>query len=197
MKALILLFMCGTALAADTNAFLNSWTAAQSKLKTWSADFVQTRSLKALRNPVTTPGRLNFVAPGDFRWELGIPAQTIAIRSGAEFKISYPKLNKEENYPLTGNGNEPWRDALALMDAGFPANRLELEARFRIVSIHASNDVVEVTMEPKSAGARRFMTEVQLVVRTNDFSMVANQLRFVDGSTLRNDFTNAVRTLKE
>ena len=37
------------------------------------------------------------------------------------------------------------------------------------------------------------MSEVQLFLRANDFSMAANQLQFSDGSILRNDFTNAVK----
>lgn len=192
----LLLFNCAV-MAADTNAFLNSWLEAQAKLKSWTADFVQTRALKTLKQPLKTPGRLSFEAPNNFRWELGDPAQTIAIRTSDELRIEYPKLQKIEKYPLTGRGNEPWRDALALMDAGFPASRAELEGRFKMTSITSTNDLVEIIMEPRSSGSKRYMSEVQLSIRTNDFSMAANQLRFADGSTLRNDFTNAVKTLKK
>jgi outer membrane lipoprotein-sorting protein len=180
-------------MAADTNAVLESWLAAQAKLKTWSADLTQTRTLKTLRQPLTATGYLIFKAPNTFRWELGNPAQTMAIRNSNEMLVIYPKLKRAEKYPLGGAGNAPWRDALALMDAGFPASREELESRFKLLSISLTGDVAHIVMEPRSAAARRFMNEVQLTLRTNDFSMAANQLRFADGSVLRNDFTNAVK----
>lgn len=195
MRLTILIFAMTVArtFAADTNEFLNSWLAAQSELKTWSADFTQTRTLTALKQPLQSPGRLLFQTPNNFKWELGTPAQTTAIRNSNEMVVIYPRLQRAERYPLGGSGNEPWRDALALMDAGFPENRAELEAKFKLLSITATGEVAQIIMEPKSSLAKKFMSEVQLFLRTNDFSMAANQLKFADGSTLRNDFTNGTK----
>jgi outer membrane lipoprotein-sorting protein len=193
LRLLCLLLLSFSSLAEDTNAFVNSWLSAQSNLKTWTADFAQTRSLKTLKQPLRAQGHLIFASPNNFRWQLGDPAQTIAIRNSNEMTVIYPKLKRAERYPLAGAGNEPWRDALALMDAGFPSSKAELESRFKIVSLHFTNDIAQLTMEPRSAMAKKFMSEVQLSLRTNDFSMAANQLQFSDGSILRNDFTNAVK----
>jgi outer membrane lipoprotein-sorting protein len=196
MKPLIFLYFLlftFSALPADTNAFLNQWLAAQSNLKTWTADFTQTRLLKTLKQPLRAQGRLTFAAPNNFRWQLGDPAQTIAIRNANEMTVIYPKLKRAERYPLGGAGNEPWRDALALMDAGFPTSSAELESRFKLTSLRFTNDLAQITLEPRSSMAKKFMSEVQLSLRTKDFSMTANQLQFSDGSILRNDFTNAVK----
>lgn len=189
---ILLLFLMVVSCRADTNDVLDAWLLAQSKLKTWTADFTQTRTLKTLKQPLKSQGRLLFAAPSNFRWQLGDPAQTIAIRDADEMTVIYPKLRRAERYPLSGSGNEPWRDALALMDAGFPSSRAELDARFTILSVGNAGEIVRIQMEPRSATARKFMSQVQLFVRTNDFSMVANELRFADGSILRNDFTNTV-----
>lgn len=171
---------------------MDDWLAAQSKLKTWTADFTQTRTLKTLKQPLQSKGHLSFAAPNNFRWQLGDPAQTIAVRNTNEMTVIYPRLKTAERYPLGGAGNEPWRDALALMDAGFPSSREELQARFKLVSIQTTNATMHIVLEPKSAMAKRFMSEVQIFLRTEDFAMTANQLQFADGSILRNDFTNAV-----
>jgi outer membrane lipoprotein-sorting protein len=179
--------------AEDTNKFIESWLAAQANLKTWTADFTQTRSLKTLKQPLRAQGHLTFAAPTDFRWQLGEPTQTIAIRNSNEMTVIYPKLKRAERYPLGGAGNEPWRDALALMDAGFPTSAAELESRFKLLSLQFTNDITQITLEPRSVMAKKFMSEVQLFLRTNDFSMAANQLQFSDGSILRNDFTNALK----
>src|SRR4051812_34326943 len=125
LHCLCLLLFTFPAYAADTNAFINQWLAAQSNLKTWTADFTQTRVLKTLKQPLQAQGHLTFAAPSNFRWQLGDPAQTIAIRNSNEMTVIYPKLNRGERYPLGAAGNEPWRDALALMDAGFPASSAE------------------------------------------------------------------------
>ena len=193
LRFLCLLLFTFPAFAADTNAFITQWLSAQSQLKSWTADFTQTRTLKTLKQPLRSQGHLVFAAPNDFRWQLGDPAQTIAIRNSNEMTVIYPKLKRAERYPLGGAGNEPWRDALALMDAGFPTSAAELESRFKILALLMTNDLAQVTMEPRSAMAKRFMSQVQLELRTNDFAMMANQLQFADGSILRNDFTNSVK----
>jgi outer membrane lipoprotein-sorting protein len=195
MKPRILFFLLtlAPALAADTNDFLNSWLAAQSRLKTWSADFTQTRTLTALKDPQRSKGHLLFQAPNNFKWEILSPAQTTAIRNTNEMVVIYPKLKRAERYPLGGSGDEPWRQALALMDAGFPANRADLESKFKLLSVNATGEIASVVMEPKSAMAKQFMSQVRLFLRTNDFSMTANELKFSDGSTFRNDFTNSIK----
>jgi len=192
-RLICFLVLSFSALAADTNAFVNQWLAAQSNLKAWTADFTQTRTLKTLKQPLRTQGHLTFAAPNNFRWQLGDPAQTLAIRNSNEMTVVYPKLKRAERYPLVGAGNEPWRDALALMDAGFPSSRVELDNRFKLVSLHITNDLAQIILEPHSVTAKKFMSDVQLFLRTNDFSMAANQLQFSDGSVLRNDFTNSVK----
>lgn len=193
LRSLFSFLIAFSVCAADTNAFINQWLVTQSNLKTWTADFTQSRMLKTLKQPLRSQGHLIFAAPNNFRWQLGDPAQTIAIRNSNEMSVVYPKLRRAERYPLAGAGNEPWRDALALMDAGFPTSRAELDNRFKLVSLKFTNDLAQITMEPRSAMAKKFMSEVQLSLRTNDFSMTANQLQFSDGSILRNDFTNAFK----
>src|SRR4051812_40808007 len=77
---------CFCAQAAD--AFpVSAWLAAQTNLQTWSADLTQTRRLKTLTQPLTSTGHVWFVAPNQFRWEIGSPAQTIAVRAGEEMLV--------------------------------------------------------------------------------------------------------------
>ena len=72
---------------AQTPASLDRWLAAQKDIRTWSADFTQTRSFKTLTQPLTAQGRVWFVAPNRFRWELGHPAQTIAVRQTNQMMV--------------------------------------------------------------------------------------------------------------
>src|SRR3974377_1221301 len=82
--------LSASALAADTPSQLNAWLNAQTNVQTWTGDFVQTRALKSLTQPLTATGRVWFAAPNLFRWELGNPPKNIAVRGTNEMLIIYP-----------------------------------------------------------------------------------------------------------
>ena len=182
--------------ACGASSVLGAWLSSQTNIQTWSATVIQTRTLKSLTEPLTATGRVWFAAPNRFRWELGDPPQTIALRQPDQMLVIYPKLKRAEKYPLTRNHAGPWTDTLALLEAGFPRSQSELESRFRIESEATADGVHEVTLQPKSASARRMMPHIKIAFDTGDFSLRATELQFADGSRMRNDFTNAVMNPK-
>jgi len=188
----LLLLPVSHAHATDTNAVLNSWLAAQTNLHTWTADFTQTRSLKTLAQPLVATGHLWFAAPNRFRWELGSPALTIAVRQADHMFVVYPRLKRAERYPLNGAQAGQWRDALALLEAGFPRNRADLDARFRILSLVETNGSWQLTLQPRSAFARKMMSEIRVGLAVSNFALTSTELVFADGARMRNDFTNGV-----
>src|SRR5438477_10533859 len=127
MKKWLVLFsslscLAGTqtiAVGAEMGPLFTRWLNAQTNVQAWSADFVQTRTLKSLIQPLTATGHVWFAAPNRFRWELGNPAQTIAVRQSDEMLVIYPLLKRAERYPLASAQTAQWRDTLALLDAGF------------------------------------------------------------------------------
>ncbi|MBM3835525.1 MAG: outer membrane lipoprotein carrier protein LolA [Verrucomicrobia bacterium] len=175
----------------ETAALISAWLSAQTNIQTWTADFKQTRTLKALTQPLVSTGRVWFAAPNRFRWELGDPPQTIAMRLPNEMLVIYPILKRAERYPLGHNQTGPWQDALALLEAGFPRSQAEMESKFRIRSHSQTNTTLQLALQPKGAGARRMIPEIKVAFATNDFSLRATELLFADGSTMRNDFANA------
>jgi len=219
-------FLAGQSLrAADTNTVLDAWFAAQQNLQTWSADFVQTRTLQTLTQPLVATGHVWFAMPAwvaeadsnttkqtiarsgakaqnpntpaqrrpdQFRWELGQPARSIAVRHDDEMLVIYPLLKRAERYPMGANAPREWRDAMSLLQAGFPHSRKEFESRFQLLSLVETNGLWQFTLQPKSRFARQMMTELRITLATNNFSLAATELVFVDGSRMRNDFTNAV-----
>ncbi len=178
--------------ACGASSVVGAWLNSQTHIQTWSAELIQTRALKSLAQPLTATGHVWFAAPNRFRWELGNPPQTIALRQPDQMLVIYPKLKRAEKYPLTRDHAGPWTDTLALLEAGFPRSQSELESRFRIESEATAEGVHEVTLQPKSASARRMMPRIKIAFATSDFSLRATELQFADGSTMRNAFTNAV-----
>lgn len=175
--------------AAD---LVDAWIAAQANLHTWTADTVQTRSFKTLAQPLVANGKVWVAVPNQFRWELGQPAQTIALRQPTELTIIYPRLKRAEKYSLAANQTGPWKDALALLEASFPRSRTNLEAQFQILVLTQTNGVANLTLQPRSAAARKFIARLEISFRVDDFSPVGTALEFSDGSSLRNEFSHSV-----
>lgn len=182
----------GAGAAEELQPAVASWLAAQTNIQTWSADFVQTRTLKSLTEPLTASGHVWFAAPNRFRWELGHPPQTIAVRAQDELLIIYPRLKRVERYPLTGEQTGRWRDALSLLEAGFPRSKAELEAQYNIVSQKVADHTGTLVLQPKSATARRMIPQITIDFDTQTHALLGTELEFADGSTLRNDFKDAV-----
>lgn len=167
---------------------LDQWLERHADMRTWSAEFRQTRALAVLKEPLVAEGKVWFAAPNLFRWELGSPAQTVAIRSTNELAVIYPRLKRAERIPLA-NQRGPLRDALTLLEAGFPRSRAELESRFLVRSLtEIPGEAWKLVLQPKSTEARRFMESVTLEFAVAEPGPRATELRFADSTTLRNDF---------
>ena len=148
-------------------------------------------TLKVLNQPLVSTGKV-WVTPGEFRWELGQPVQTIVLRQPDQLLIIYPRLKRAEKYPLDAVPTGPMKDALALLDASLPRDRATMEKNFRLLSATETNSILQMTLQPRSDSARKFIGEIVIGFHTNDFTIAATEMKFADGSSLRNDFTNVV-----
>jgi outer membrane lipoprotein-sorting protein len=187
---LILLLAAGSGVAADP--VVSRWLNAQTNIQSWTADVTQIRRLKTLTQPLTATGHVWFAAPNQFRWEIGKPAQTIALRTADEMLVIYPRLKRAERYSFSGQQTGPWKDTLALLEAGFPRNETDLNKQFRIVNSNSASNVMTLDLEPRSAAGRRMMPRLSISFSTEDYMLRATELQFADGSTMRNVFTNPI-----
>jgi outer membrane lipoprotein-sorting protein len=177
--------------AGDYDAQFNKWFEVQTNLQSWSGDFTQTRTLTVLNQPLITPGKV-WVKRGEFRWELGQPPQTIVMRTPEQLLIVYPRFKRAEKYPLGAVPSGPMKDALALLDASLPRDRASMEEHFKLVSATLTNSILQMTLQPRSEAARKMIGQVVIGFHTNDFIIATTAMRFADGSTLANAFTNVV-----
>lgn len=180
--------LAGVSGPARGTDLIDQWVAAQTNLHTWSAQVVETRNIRTFSQPLVSTGQVWVAIPDHFRWELGRPPQTIAVRQPAELTIVYPRLKRVEQYPLQGETTGPWKDALALLDASFPQSRAKLEAQFQILSVTQTNGIATLALQPRSSAARKFIARVQIGFHTGDFSPASAELTFSDGSSLHNEF---------
>src|ERR1035441_3011894 len=189
---LIMFFLAALGLrGADYDAQFNKWFEVQTNLQSWAGDFTQTRTLTVLNQPLVSHGKV-WVRPGEFRWELGQPAQTIVLRRPGQLLIVYALLDRAEKYPLDAVPTGPMKDALALLDASLPRDRATMEKSFRLLSATETNYILQMTLQPRSEAARKFIGQIVIGFRTNDFTIAVTEMKFADGSKLHNDFTNVV-----
>jgi len=191
----ILVWWCtASAPAADVvDPVLSAWLDAHNRLLSWSATVVQTRHLAALAQPLVSTGTVYYLQPGLFRWELGQPPETIAIRSTNQLMLIYPGLRRAETYPIEPGKRSPLGDALTLMEAGFPKDEAALRRQYTISTESLTNETCRVNLAPRAAVAQRMVTQVSLVFQTNGFTLLASEIQFADGSRLENRFSRSVR----
>ncbi len=177
--------------AGDYDAQFNQWFEVQTNLQSWAGDFTQTRTLAVLNQPLVSHGKV-WVKPGEFRWELGQPVTTIVLRTPDQLLIIYPRLKRAEKYPLGAVPSGPMKDALALLDASLPHDRATMEKSFTLLSATETNSILQMTLQPRSPEARKFIGQIVIGFHTNDSTIAVTEMKFADGSKLRNDFTNVV-----
>src|SRR5258708_2538140 len=177
--SLLLLLIAGKGVSegAELNPVVASWLAAQTNVQSWSADFLQTRSLKSLTQPLTAKGHVWFAAPNRFRWELGNAAQTIAVRGTNEMLVIYPRLKRVERFPLSAEQAGVWKDALALLEAGFPRSQAALEAQYNILEQVVQGTSCRLTLQPKSATGRRLMPQIKIEFDIKELTLRATELQ--------------------
>jgi outer membrane lipoprotein-sorting protein len=181
----------GHILAATGDQIISGWLARQTNIQSWSADFTQTRALKALSEPLVSTGQVWFAAPQNFRWELQ-KDHTVAIRTNDTMLVLYPRLKRAEMYDFENSGRSEWKNALALLQSGFPRSRADLDNQFTVLSAAEKSGVMLLELQPKSSGARKLMPQINVRLDTN-LNLAGTELVFADGSRMRNDFRD-VRT---
>lgn len=178
------------AAGAPNDKLVNDWIASQASAHAWKADFKQIRELKALTQPLVATGKIWFVAPHKIRWEVMKPAPSIAVMENDELLVIFPKLKRAEEYSLAGLRTGPWKDLLGLLDTGFPRSRAQFEEQFLVKDVTPIPGGQRMIIQPKSTLVQKYMPEVDIDVRTPDLALLATTMVFVDGSRLRNEFTN-------
>jgi outer membrane lipoprotein carrier protein len=185
------LALAAPALGAETSTeVLDTWLARQAGLETWSADVTQVRELKALTRPLESEGRVWFRQPNRFRWQLGDPPRTIAVRTERELLVIYPQLEQAERYALDGELDPGWQQALSLLEVGFPRDREAFYRQYEPLSTTREGEVWVLALQPAAKAARRLVEQVRFEIGADDWTLLATELIFPDGSVMRNEFRN-------
>lgn len=197
---LLLLMQVLPSMAAEPEAegksiVIREWMEQQAKVSSWKARFTQLRSIQTLAQPIQTPGKVWFEKPDRFRWELGDPAGTVAMRQGSDFWILYPKLKTAEHYPMDQLQERRWRPLLALLQIGFPTSQTEFEKQFKVLDIQEGDNEFTLKLVPRGTQEASWMKEMVLVLARDDFLLLRTEMYFADGSSMVNKFEESERNM--
>ncbi len=183
----------GSARAGDVPpdlAPLKRWLARQGEVRTVQADFVQTRSFHALRDPLASPGRMWFSAPQSFRWELGDPVKTMVLRKGDTAFLIQPPKKRAEHLSTADPGNPGGSNPLPMMDFPLAKSFDDFNRRFEVLALTTNGTRCHVELHPRDPQAGKFLAVLALDFDTETGYLLAFEARTRDGSSLRNEFNN-------
>jgi len=189
----ILSITAGILCAAESLDFtpVKRWIAKQDDFQAVTADFKQTRSLRALKSPLASEGKLWFKAPNSFRWELGVPAKTIVLRKGDTIYMIQPAKKRAERSAAGAATDKPSpMQAFGMMSFPFARDFGDFQKRFETLSISGEGTRCHLEVMPRDPQAHKFLSALRLDFNTTNGHLIAFEMATKDGSALRNEFSN-------
>jgi outer membrane lipoprotein carrier protein len=169
---------------------VRKWLARQDELHTIQADFTQTRALRALRSPLTTPGHIWFSTPDALRWELGDPAKTIVIRKGDIYFLIQPAKKKVERYKADSIAQKGGAMGLAMMNFPLAKDFADFNRQFETLAVSSTGDHCHLEILPRDAQAKKFLAAIKIDFDIASGYLLSFELVTREGSSMRSDFTN-------
>lgn len=168
---------------------VKQWIASQAGMKSLSADFVQTRTFRTVRDPLERQGHVWFQTPDAFRWELGSPPTRIVLRYKDEMAMIEPEKKRAQKMDPSAMGQRAGQPNLAMMEFPLAADFAEFERQFEILDLQTEGTQCSLTLLPREPEARKIIRDIQLDFDTSNNHLLAFEITFRDGSSLRNAFS--------
>jgi outer membrane lipoprotein carrier protein len=165
------------------------WLERQHEIKSLSADFVQTRSLRSLQSPIRNKGHLWLVKPDLFRWQLGDPPKTVVVRQGRNVDLISPFKRQMRPLDPSEAQRQLGMQGAAMMDTPVAKNYPDFISRFDILNVQSSSDRCEISILPRQDEARKFLERISLTFKVSDGHLLAFGMRLRSGAAIENEFT--------
>jgi outer membrane lipoprotein-sorting protein len=194
--------LCAHAASEEPRDIVRRWIEAGNNVRSIEADFIQERQLKALRQPLSKPGKLWFQKPGSFRWQIGEPPVTIATRKdGGDLTVLETKEKKARVWSAAKLAEETAQkggQGFAMIGAGFAATLEQFEMVFEIKSAKETKEpgVWEVLLDLKDRKAGLVVKDVVFLIVPADGALRQFELRMRDGSILRTRIGTVKKNVK-
>ena len=182
--------LTATSVAQDVNIEpVKQWIGKQAGMKTAVVRFTQERKLRSLRKPIKKSGTFWFQQPSTFRWQVGDPAETIAVQKSKEDLFVVNKKDKTiDRYPYAVVAAKGSRNGLTFLEAGFPKDLAEFQKNFKIRSVKESQGYHEILTQLTDRRASLGCRKIVFFLDLKSYELKHVHLYFRDGSIITNRF---------
>jgi len=170
MRLFLILSLLANPAFADSAA-LDTWLKRQPSIQSIDVTFTQERKLPALKEAVRTSGRLSFSKPSMVRWQLGEPAQTLAVSDGTTFTVMDVAEKTAREIPV----DSPAAARFSMLTGDAFGSPETFRKSFEIEAHQVSSGIHQYTLKPKD---RRMRTNVSWVFL--DIDPAKNELRAME-----------------
>lgn len=192
MRVFFLASLLGTLTAIGNDAVLDAWLKRQATIETLEAAFTQERKLPALKQPVSTPGKLTFAKPGKVRWQLGEPPATLALSDGGTFTLIDFASRTARVVPV----DSPHAARFSMLTGkGFQSTE-DFHALFEVAESRVDAGIHQFTLRPKERRLRGQVPWLFLSIDPEKNLLVAMELELQDKSRIRTVFKAPVINAK-
>lgn len=187
MRLLLLpLLLCSLAPAAPDTGPLEAWLDRQPEIRTLEAEFVQERTLPALKKPVRSTGTLRMQRPSKLRWELGEPPKTIAVSDGDTMTLVDVEQQVAQRLP---SDSRRARQFTLLTDKALTGGLDSFTKAFEPIESRVTNGIYQLTLRPRDRSMRNKAPWLFLDIDPRSNELRAIEVRLEDESRIRTIFT--------
>ncbi len=188
----LLPFLVMSATAVADHAPLDAWLKHQATISTLEAEFTQERTLPALKNPTTAPGRLSFAKPDKVRWQLGEPFETLAVSDGGMLTL----IDAAAKTARRTTVDSPQAVRFSLLSGKAFQSPADFNLAFDIVESRVVSGIHQYTLKAKDRRTRSAVPWIFLDIDPRKNELRALEFELQDKSRLRTVFHNPRFNLK-
>lgn len=186
MRSTLFLFSAifSIASARADNVALDAWLKRQPSITSLDSTFTQERKLPSLKNPTSTPGRLSFAKPDKFRWQLGEPAETLAVSDGATLTL----IETADKTARQISSDSPQAARFSLLSGKAFQSPEAFQEAFEIIESRVTSGIHQYTLKAKDRRMRSQVPWIFLDIDPVKNELTALELELQDKSRVRTIF---------
>lgn len=184
LSALFLLFTLAVCRADDPQ--LAAWLKRQTEITTLDTAFTQERKLPALKEPVTTPGRLCFSKPDKVRWQIGNPFETLVVADGKTLTL----IDAAAKTARRTSVDSPQAARFSLLSGKAFGSPEMFYQTFEVVESRVTSGIHQYTLKAKDRRVRAQIPWIFIDIDPAKNELRALEMELQDKSRIRTVFAN-------
>jgi outer membrane lipoprotein carrier protein len=181
---LFLLALAATVFAQDP--VLDAWLSRQASVTSLEVPFVQERKLPALKEPVSTPGRLYFSKPDKVRWQLGNPFETLVVAQGKTLTLIDASAKTARRTAV----DSPQAARFSMLSGKAFESAQSFTQSFEIIESRVTSGIHQYTLKAKDRRVRAQIPWIFLDIDPAKNELRAMEMELQDKSRIRTVFSN-------